>query len=151
VGRFKPRARLACAGLAVIASLSLSACKEVEEEAAEGYQPSHVEAVKGGDDDLVHITFTKEGADRTDLKTATVRQAGDKKLIPYEALIYNDEAKTYVYTSPKPLEFVRAAVKVDRIEGERVILDAGPRAGTKIVTVGASEVYGTEIDMAGSH
>ena len=72
-------------------------------------------------------------------------------MIPYAALIYNDEAKTFVYTSPKNLEYLRKPVTVDRIEGNRVLLTDGPPAGTKIVTVGAAEVYGTEIDMGGSH
>ena len=27
----------------------------------------------------------------------------------------------------------------------------GPAAGTKVVTVGAAEVYGTELEIAGSH
>ena len=143
------RGRLICTGLAVVAALSLSACKEIEEESAEGYQPSKLEAVKGGgEDDLQRITFTKEGADRVHLKTDEVRRAGNKKVIPYEALIYNDEAKTFVYTSPKPREFLHAEVTVDRIEGNRVLLSDGPPAGTKIVTVGATEVYGTEIEMA---
>jgi hypothetical protein len=148
---FRNRRRLICAGLAVAASLSLSACKEVEEESAEGYSPSKIEAVKGGEDDLQRITFTKEGAARTDIETAAVRRAGKHTVIPYAALIYSDEAKTFVYTSPKPLEFLRAAVTVDRIEGERVLLKDGPPVGTKVVTTGATEVYGTEIDMAGSH
>jgi hypothetical protein len=136
--------------LAVAAALALSACKEAEEEAAEGYAPSHIEAVKGSDD-LQHITFTEEGARRTDVRTAEIRRAGKHTVIPYEALIYNDEAKTFVYTSPKPLEYLRAPVTVDRIEGKRVLLTDSPRVGTKVVTRGASEVYGTEIDMAGSH
>jgi hypothetical protein len=142
------RARLACTGLALVAAFSLSACKEIEEESAEGYQPSKLEAVKGAEDDLQRITFTKEGADRVDLKTTEVRRAGNQTVIPYAALIYNDEAKTFVYTSPKPREFLHAAVTVDRIEGNRVLLSDGPPAGTKIVTRGATEVYGTEIEMA---
>jgi hypothetical protein len=146
------KARLICAGLAALASLSLSACKEVEEESAAGYAPSKLEPVKGAkEDDLMRITFTKEGAARIDLQTARVRRAGEQTVIPYAALIYNDEAKTFLYTSPKPRSYLRAPVKVDRIEGERVLLSEGPPAGTKVVTVGASEVYGTEIDMAGSH
>jgi hypothetical protein len=145
------RGRVLCTGLALVAALSLSACKEAEEESAEGYAPSKIEAVKGSDDDLQRITFTKEGAARTDVKTAEVRRAGNHLVIPYAALIYNDEAKTFVYTSPKSLEFLRAPVTVDRIEGNRVLLKDGPPAGTKVVTVGTAEVYGTEIDMAGSH
>jgi hypothetical protein len=147
------RTRLIATGIALVfAGLPLAGCKEVEEESAAGYEPSKVEPVKGAkEDDLVRIKFTKEGAARTGLKTERVRGAGEHTVIPYAALIYNDEAKTFVYTSPKPLSFVRAAVKVDRIEGSRVLLSEGPPAGTKIVTVGATEVYGTEIDMAGSH
>lgn len=149
----KLRPRLIAVGLAlIVAGLPLAGCKEVEEESAAGYEPSKLEPVKGSkDDDLQHITFTKEGAARTGLKTDEVRRAGGRTVIPYAALIYNDEAKTFVYTSPKSLSFLRAPVKVDRIEGDRVLLSDGPPVGTKIVTVGASEVYGTEIDMAGSH
>ena len=147
--RFGHRGRLALTGLALVAALALSGCKEIEEESAEGYQPSKLEAVKGGgEDDLQRITFTKEGADRVDLKTTEVRRAGNQTVIPYAALIYDDEAKTFVYTSPKPREFLHAAVTVDRIEGDRVLLSDGPPAGTKIVTTGATEVYGTEIEMA---
>jgi hypothetical protein len=149
----KLRPRLIAAGCALVfAGLPLAGCKEVEEESAAGYEPSKVEPVKGAkEDDLVRITFTKEGADRVDLKTTRIRSAGEHTVIPYAALIYNDEAKTFVYTSPKPLSFLRAPVKVDRIEGNRVLLSESPPAGTKVVTVGATEVYGTEIDMAGSH
>ena len=46
---------------------------------------------------------------------------------------------------------MRAEVKVDRIDGDRVLLSEGPPAGTKVVTVGAAEVYGAELEIAGSH
>ncbi len=42
-------------------------------------------------------------------------------------------------------------VKVDRIEGNRVVLTNGPAARTAVVTVGAAEVYGAELEIAGSH
>ena len=83
--------------------MSLSACKEVEEESAAGYEPAKLEAIKGKSEDVQRVTFTKEGAARVDLQTATVRRSGRHTVVPYEALIYNDEAKTFVYTSPKPL------------------------------------------------
>jgi len=56
-----------------------------------------------------------------------------------------------VYTTAKPLTFEREPVTVDRIEGNRVLLSDGPPAGTKVVTRGATEVYGAELDIAGSH
>jgi hypothetical protein len=146
-----PPTRVIGAGLALVAALSFSACKEVESEEAEGYVPAKLEAVKGADDDLQRVIFTKEGEARTAVETADIRRAGDRKVIPYAGLIYNDEAKTFVYTNPKPREYLRAEVTVDRIEGDHVLLSKGPPAGTKIVTTGAVEVYGAEIDMAGSH
>jgi hypothetical protein len=134
--------RLLC--LLVIAALPLSACSEVEEEEATGYEPAKLESVKGSDD-LKRVTFTREGAERVGLKTARVRA----DVVPYAAVLYDAEGKTYVYTSPKPLSYLREEVVVDRIEGDRAFLSKGPAAGTEVVTVGAAEVYGTELEIAG--
>ena len=124
------------------AALPIAGCTEVETETATGYEPSTLEPVKGNDD-LQRVTFTAEGARRVDLQTAPVR----RNVVPYAALIYDPEGKTYVYTSPKPLEYLREEVKVDRIEGDRVLVSRGPPAGTEVVTVGAAEVYGTELEV----
>jgi hypothetical protein len=118
----------------------------VETETATGYEPSKLEPVKGNDD-LQRVTFTEEGARRTGLQTAVVRRSGKRTVVPYAALLYDPEGKTYVYTSPKPLQFVRREVDVSRVEGDRVLLSEGPLAGTEIVTVGAAEVYGTELEV----
>jgi multidrug efflux pump subunit AcrA (membrane-fusion protein) len=126
----------------------MSACKEVETETATGYEPAHLKEVN---EDLKEVTFTKEGAARTGLKTGVIRQSGDQKVLPYAALIYDTEGKTYVYTSPKPLTYLREEVKVDRIDGNRVLASDGPAAGTEVVTTGAAEVYGTELEIAASH
>jgi hypothetical protein len=138
-----PWARLACAGLVLaLAALPVAGCTEVETETATGYEPSTLEPVKGNDD-IQRVVFTEEGAKRVDLQTASVR----RNLVPYAALIYDPEGKTYVYTSPKPLEYLREEVEVDRIEGDRVFLSRGPPSGTKVVTIGAAEVYGTELEV----
>jgi hypothetical protein len=134
--------------LALVA-VSASACAEVESAAVEGYEPSHIEEVEGSE--FMRVTFTREGADRTGLETATVRTARGQTVVPYAALIYDPAGKTYVYTSPKPLTFMRAEVKVRDIRGDRAMLSDGPPAGTTVVTVGAAEVYGAELDIAGSH
>jgi multidrug efflux pump subunit AcrA (membrane-fusion protein) len=128
------------------AALPIAGCTEVETETATGYEPSTLEPVKGNDD-LQRVTFTEEGARRIDLQTAAVRRSGKHKVVPYAALLYDPEGKTYVYTSPKPLEYLREEVKVDRIEGQRVLVSRGPPAGTEVVTVGAAEVYGTELEV----
>jgi hypothetical protein len=135
--------KLALAGLVLaIAALPLAGCTEVETETATGYEPSTLKPVKGSDD-LQRVTFTEEGARRVGLQTVPVR----RNVVPYAALIYDPEGKTYVYTSPKRLEYLREEVLVDRIEGNRVLVSRGPPAGTKVVTVGATEVYGTELEV----
>jgi hypothetical protein len=132
--------------LLVAVALALGGCTEVETETATGYEPSNIEPVKGTD--LVRVTFTAEGAKRVGLQTGTVGRRGTEKVVPYAALLYAPDGTTYVYTSSKPLQYLREQVKVDRIEGDRVFLADGPPVGTQVVTVGATEVYGTELEVA---
>ena len=149
IRRGTSKARLVAATVLVaLAGLLVSACKEVETETATGYEPAHLKEVT---EDLKQVTLTKEGAARTGLKTGNVRESGGDKVVPYAALLYDTEGKTYVYTVPKPLTYLREEVKVDRIEGKRALVSKGPSAGTEVVTVGAAEVYGTELEIAASH
>ena len=39
---------------------------------------------------------------------------------------------------------MRQKIKVDHIDGDKAILAQGPAAGTKVVTVGAAELFGSE-------
>lgn len=139
---------LASAGLIlVIAALPLAGCTEVESESAAGYEPSKLQPAKG-DDGFRPVVFTREGASRTGVRTAVVRRRGKYAVLPYAALLYGPDGTTYVYTSPKPLRYIRQEVEVDRIDGDRVLLSDGPARGTRIVTVGAAEVYGTELEVS---
>ena len=131
---------------AAVAGLALAGCTEVESETPAGYEPSKLEAVKG-EEDLQRVTFTAEGARRVGLRTAAVRRSGRHTVVPYRALLYSPEGEAYVYTSPRPLEFVRAKVRIRSIEGNRMLLSSGPPEGTEVVTVGAAEVYGTELEV----
>jgi hypothetical protein len=126
-------------------SLALTACTQVEESEST-YSPTSVKPVKGHDD-IQQVTFTAEAARRADVKTATVQAANGRTFIPYAALIYNEEGDTYTYVSPKPLVYVREAIDVDRITGNRVLLDHGPPSGTAVVTTGAAEVYSAEFGV----
>jgi hypothetical protein len=123
-----------------IAALPISACTEVEEESDAGYEPAKLEQVRG----FTRVTFTKEGAERVGLATARIRS----NVVPYAALIYDAEGKTYVYTSPKPLTYLREEVEVDRVDGERAILSKAPPDGMEVVTTGAAEVHGAELEIA---
>jgi hypothetical protein len=143
------RNRLVVAAVVVVtASVPLSACKEVaEESSSEGYTPAKLAPVKGTDD-VQLVTFTAEGARRVGLQMAPVRRRGTREVVPYAALLYDAEGRTFVYRRTRGLSFLRERVSVTRIDGAQVFLSRGPAAGTSVVTVGAAEVYGTELDIA---
>src|SRR5262245_28810258 len=47
--------------------------------------------------------------------------AAPKKVIPYSAVLYDASGDAWVYTSPEPLEFVRARVNIDKINGDLAV------------------------------
>lgn len=105
---------------------------------------------------MARLRLEPSAIKRLDLRTTTVRSErvdGKARLVvPYAALIYDAEGEAWLYASSKPRTFMRQHITIDRIAGERVILSAGPAAGTKIATVGAQELWGAELGIdAGSH
>lgn len=135
-----------CSGAALVlmaAALAFGGCKEVEAESEVGYEPSKLEPVGGGQ----RVTFTTEGARRVGLRTEAVVRRGRRLIVPYSALLYDAQGKTYVYTSPQRLRYLRRQVEVARIQADRVFLASGPPVGTSVVTTGVAEVYGTELEV----
>jgi hypothetical protein len=61
--------------------------------------------------------------------------------------VYDPTGATWVYLNPEPLVFVREPVTVADIRGADATLTKGPAAGTVVVLVGASELYGTELGV----
>ena len=133
---------LALAAILAIAAPSLSACKDTDE--AEPPEPAKVEEVKGA---APRVTLTEEGIRLVGIRTVAVRPdrgGGSHTTIPYGAVVYDPAGKTYAFTEPGPRTFQRAPITVEEIDGNRASLSDGPPAGTKVVTVGASELYGAE-------
>jgi hypothetical protein len=62
-------------------------------------------------------------------------------------VLYDADGKTFAYTNPKRLVYVRAPITVADIKGNSALLSSGPPVGTTIVTVGAPELYGTEFGV----
>jgi hypothetical protein len=125
----------------LLLTLVLSACGgTAEEDAAES--PAAVEQIKGTE--LNRVTLTAEAAKRLDVQTVTARSDGKRTVIPYAAVLYDPDGRTWTYTSPGQLVFVRKDINVARIDGDSAILNAGPSPGTAVVTVGADELWGVE-------
>ena len=130
----------------VIAALQLSACSDSSTPAAADDAPATVEPIKGTDQSSVKLS--RQAAKRLGIETATVRHRGARaEVIPYDAVVYNADGSTFAYTNPEPLVYVSAPITVARIDGSEAILSKGPPAGTKVVTVGAQELYGTEYEV----
>jgi hypothetical protein len=136
------------AGIALLA-MTGSACAEVEAKKIDEYQPGSVSTANPAEGPWV--TLTKDSAQRIDLATSKVSGAEPKLVVEYAALIYDKQGKTWVYRVVRPLTYQRAKVVVARIDGNRVTLSEGPPPGTEVVTRGVTQVYGTELGMAGKH
>ena len=144
----RPRAAEALAG-ALGAALLLSGCTELEESGPAVHQPATVEEAPGAD--VKRVTFDQQGAERVSLSTAPVQRAGNGTIVPHAALIYDPQGVAWVYTNPEPLTYQRVEVVVDNIVDDLAYLTDGPEPGTRVVTVGATQVYGAELDIAGGH
>ena len=70
-----------------------------------------------------------------------------KKVVPYSAILYDVRGDAWVYTNPDPLVFVRHRVDIENIDQDLAVLREGPDLGTKIVTVGAAELFGAELGV----
>lgn len=132
--------------LLIFAGLQLLGCQRLSTHHSE--LPAVVEHIEGSNFSLV--TLTEKAAQRIDLKTYRVneaevkRSASKQRVVPYSSLIYGPNGQTWVYTSPKPLTFVRHEVAVDYIEGDVVVLKEGPPTGTVVASLGVAELYGVE-------
>jgi hypothetical protein len=143
--------RVLIAGL-IVAALPLAGCGKKASSYAK-VEPAIVEHAK--DSQITRITLTEQAMERIGLKTAPLQEGkvqGDEKaaprpFVPDSAVMYVANGETYVYTSPKPRTFVRQAVDIDFIRGGVAVLKKGPPAGTQVVTVGASELFGTEFGV----
>lgn len=69
---------------------------------------------------------------------------GQRKIIPYTAVLYDPQGNTWTYTTAEPLVYVRHPITVDYIDGDTAFLTDGPQIGTAVVTVGAAELFGLE-------
>lgn len=127
--------------LIVFAGLLLSACG-AKSSTTEKISPSRLEPAEGTD--LSRVILTEKAAERLGIETVTA--SGNS--VPYAAVIYDIEGNTWVYTNPEPLTFVRAPIEIDHIEGDTAILLESLDSDWTVVTVGVSELYGTETGVS---
>lgn len=131
--------------LALAFSLVLGGCGDAHDAKHHTTHPAKVEAT--GDAGFSRLTLTERAVERLGIELAEVMAAGDGLAAPYGALLYDAQGGTWVYVSPQPNVFQRAAVEVERIEGDTLYLRSGPAVGTRVVIVGAAELHGAEFEI----
>jgi hypothetical protein len=137
-----------CNVLVVAASAACLAVSCVSAQAAPtGHNaPARVEAT--ADAKIKKVTLTPKAAERLGIQIDEVRMdPSGRRIVPYASILYDLSGKTWVYVSADPLSFVRAAVVIETIKGENVYLKDGPPAGTKVLSAGVQQIYGTEIGV----
>jgi len=141
------RAVLGC--VVAIAVATSAGCAEIESVTAEPYEPAALEST--GPDKPARIILTDEAVDRVALQTTEVKPLGKELTVDHAALVFDKAGKPWVFTVVGPRTYVRAAVGIKEVQDNLVTLSAGPPAGTQVVTVGAIELWGAELGIAGKH
>ena len=138
-------------GLAGVAlGFALSGCNEIEPAPASSYHPAELSSPDPRG--VREVSFTEDAARRVGLQTSRVTASGPDLVVPYAALIYDKQGKSWVYSVTRPLTYLRVSVVVkEEVDEDSMALSAGPPAGTEVVTRGATEVYGAELGMDGNH
>ena len=136
--------------VAVAVAASLAGCAEIEVPLAEPYEPAAVETPGPGQP--ARVILTEEAEHRVAMQTSVVRLSGADVAVDYPALVYDKAGKPWVFTVVGPRTYVRAPVTIKEVRDDNlVILSSGPPAGTQVVTIGAIELWGTELGIAGQH
>ncbi|WP_435011493.1 efflux RND transporter periplasmic adaptor subunit [Tundrisphaera lichenicola] len=76
--------------------------------------------------------------------TLPLKGEAESLVVPYAAILYDHNGGAWVYESQGHHAYARRRVVVDHVVGTEAVLTSGPKPGTKVVTDGAAELFGTE-------
>ncbi|MBT8200053.1 MAG: hypothetical protein KJO36_06015 [Acidimicrobiia bacterium] len=114
-------------------------------ETAEKEAPATLIEVAGTE--LWKIELTQLAADRLDIQTTEVSATDAGMSVPSDAVIIIPDGTYWVYTNPEPLTYLREELTSVYEEDLHAFFENGPAPGSKVVTVGVPELYGTEFGI----
>jgi hypothetical protein len=126
----------------VVIGLAISGCADKSSE-SELTGPATLVESEGKDVPQIVINDAK-AVERLGIEFTAIAEEAGAKVVPYAAVVYDADGKTWVYTSPKSLTFERQPITVVTITGDTATLSEGPATGTEVVTVGGAELLGVE-------
>lgn len=127
---------------AIAIALTMGSCSDGPADVAKPV-PAVVDTVVGIPEK--QVTLNKDSAERISLATEAVKSgSGSETVVPYGAVIYDADGLAWAYVAKGENIFIREALKIDRIDGDKAYLISGPAVGTKVAVVGVAELYGAE-------
>lgn len=81
---------------------------------------------------------------RVAVEIPTLASNRERPVIPHTALLQDIHGGEWVYVQTAEHSYARRRVQVARITGADAVLENGPVEGTRVVTEGAAELFGTE-------
>lgn len=136
--------RIQKTGVAMVQNLSGGTQNTIRATYVEGPQTSDPLATSV---DLYYQIDNSKGDLRPGQKVSVILPftgSSNGNVIPFSAIVYDINGGTWVYTNPSPNMYTRQRVEVVTVLDNNAVLKRGPAEGTKIVTVGAAELFGTE-------
>lgn len=143
------RGRWIAAALITV-SLGAAGCATTAATPTAKEAPAKVEAIAGKD--VKSVRLTEQAAKRLGIATVAIAAVpgGSTTTVPYAAVIYSPDGKTWVYTVTGPLTYAREQVVVANVggaKGDEAVLSSGPAVGTTVVKTGLIELYGAELGV----
>ena len=82
--------------------------------------------------------------ERIAVEIPTLESQSESLVIPFSAVLCDIYGGQWVYEQSAEHTYLRRRIQVTRLSGSEAILTSGPPVGSKIVTDGAAELFGTE-------
>jgi multidrug efflux pump subunit AcrA (membrane-fusion protein) len=79
--------------------------------------------------------------------TLTLKGTQENLVVPYSSILYDMYGSAWVYVNAEPRLYVRQRVELEYVLKESAILSRGPAVGTRVVSAGAAELFGTEFGV----
>jgi hypothetical protein len=128
--------------IGVFAVLGVAGCGGSSPPPARQIPPARME--RAGTSGVLSVVLTPLGAQRIGIQTTPSVTARNLVVVPFQALLYEADGRTVVYTRTGTDTYTRQFITVAAINGNQVLVSSGLPAGAQVVTVGAEELLGVQ-------
>lgn len=132
----------------LVAGGALLAGCSTEQGAAADSKAEHSTVTEIAGSTLKLVTLSARAQERLGITTVgVVRAPAGRTLMPYSAVLYDVDGRTWAFVAAPGGAFRRVAVTIDDIVEDDAFLTSGPAPGARVVTAGAAELYGAELGV----